>query len=531
MANSKSVLLKTSAATDVICSGGEITITGLKSIRKKDITSFKQILYKAEVPQVITIGASSYTPTADTIYAIEIFDPNRKIGSYQEQQKVYSYRTTATLTGTAAQQREVIHAALVVKINADSSNRSVAASNGTGTGFTITDDGVYYSVRSQSMTNVLGANTVLPKTNTDGTGFAYNDYAVTTAAVASFGVGATLATGAVVLDKFFGNQIQGTIDNPVTTAGASADSGQKYNGFEICYLEADYIGYWIYKDRVATVYVDNGTGTATTNLTGYKAIERVFHKLMVEQFKNDPSTVQEWFDKPIIFQDPLGAAPTGTADTLGMQISPYGSLNRTNIGTQTIVVPVLNSTGLLIDQDDTATEGSHTSANQQTLGDQSFVIGKTGITVASRLVMGDYTDAAFKLGLRKKAVYGAVINNYTDYATVGNGSSAAGTTWINGDFFVTQGNINSGTPVQAISAVAPADGVSYMCWLKVDAAGVVTAYVDGTAYPIYYTGTTTMTFDAGDELIPFYQIVNIGSGDPACSIGEFFAVASDQIIS
>jgi len=58
-------------------------------------------------------------------------------------------------------------------------------------------------------------------------------------------------------------------------------------------------------------------------------------------------------------------------------LSPYGALNRTNIGTQTIFAPVLDATGLLIDQDDTAGDGSHTSANQQALGVQSFIVGKT----------------------------------------------------------------------------------------------------------------------------------------------------------
>jgi hypothetical protein len=337
------------------------------------------------------------------------------------------------------------------------------------------------------------------------------------------------------MDFMYGNLIQGTlIAPPLTTAGLGAVSGQIYEAFVINSFNTaaahNQTGQDALIQKLKTVWVDNGTGSATTNLAGFKAIERVFHKLMVQVYSADASCVQEWFDRPIVFQDPLGAAPTGTADTLGWQYG-YTPLNRTNIGTQTIVAPVLDATGLLIDQDDTATEGSHTSANQQTLGDQSFVVGKAPFMVAARYVMGDYTDAAFMVGFRKKAVYGAVINNYTDYATIGNGSSAAGTTWINGDLFATRANINGGTTLQAISAVAPSDGVSVLVWLKVALDGSVTAFVNGTSYPIYSVGTTALIFDAGDEMIPFYQIVNIGGGDPACSIGEFFAVADDKLIS
>jgi len=133
------------------------------------------------------------------------------------------------------------------------------------------------------------------------------------------------------------------------------------------------------------------------------------------------------------------------------------------------------------------------------------------------------------IGVRK-AVYAAVFNNYTDIAAIGNGSSAAGTTWINGDLIVTNAGLNSAAHVQAISAVAPVDAVSTIFVLKVAIDGTVTAYADGVSYPIYSAGTTTMDFDAGDELIPFYQIVNIGGGDPAASISAFYAIPDAQAI-
>lgn len=536
----ESILFRTSAATDINCSGGVLTIAGLTGVKKKNITSIKQVKYRAETVQVVTVGATSYTPTGSTIYGVLIGDTNRQNAGAQTLLKPYTYTTPASITdlgATAALQREAISVALVAKINADASNYVVAATAGSGNGFTITDDAGYYPPFRQGMNNRKGASTVLIKTNDDGSGYASTNISTTTAAVYSSGVGANLVYGQPIMDFMFGNLIQGSLDEPIqTAAGLPAVSGQNYDIFVI---ESLYDGSPIptingsmqgLVTKTQTIVVDNGTGSSTTNLTGFKAFERVMHKLMVEVYKNDASTIQEWFDKPIVFQDPLGAAPTGTANVLGWMLSPYGSLNRTNIGTQTIVAPVLNATGLLIDQDDTATKGAHYSANQQALGDQSFIVGKTAATAAARVVMADYTDAAFILGFLKKEPYNAVFNAYTDYATIGNGSSAAGTTYINGDLFVTRAELNGGGITETVSAVAPADGVSYMCWVKVDINGAVTAYVNGTSFPIYSSGTTQMVFDTGDELIPCFQIVNIGGGDPACSISEFFAVPTDKLI-
>lgn len=532
----ESVLLKTSSANDVQCSGGVIDITGLKPVSKKNITSIKQVKYRAEVAQVITVGGTSYVPTDNTTYSVVVTDPFRVYAGYQESQKKYSY-TTGTVTGVAATDRETIHVALVAKINADASNHAVAATLGTGTGFTVTDDGGYYPVFAQNMSNVKGINMVYTVTNPDGTGFTDDNFTTTTAGVYSYGVGANLLAEKPVVDYVYGNLISGVLyAPPLATDGTGAVSGQNYDGFVIESLkEADAIGVtgqYAYVERVQTIFVDNGTGSATTNLTGFKAFERVMHKLMVQVYQNDASCVQEWFDAPIVFQDPLGAAPTGTADTLGWQLSPYASLNRTNIGTQTIVAPVLDATGLLLDQDDTDNEGSHTSAYQGALGDQSFIVGQTSFSVTARVVAGDWTDTQFLVGFRKKAVYAADFNNYTDLAAIGGGNpDVVGT----GDDIYTHGILNNAATVDTDSGVNFADGVSILLQIRVALNGTVSAYYASTSggwvsAPIYSAGTATLVFDAGDEMIPFYQHTNIAGGNPAVSIGEFFAVATDSLI-
>jgi hypothetical protein len=526
----ESVLLKSSTANDVQCSGGVISITGLKPLSLKNITAIKQVNYRAEVAQVVTVAGTTYTPTSNTTYSVVVTDPLRVQAGYQESQKKYSH-TTGTVTGVAATDRENISLALVAKINADATNHAVAATLTGGAGFTVTDDGGYYPVWSQGMTNVKGINQVYTVTNPDGTGYASDNFSVTTAGVYSFGVGANLLAEKPVVDYVYGNLISGVIMAPPVTATnppQGAVSGQKYDGFVIESLkEADAIGVtgqYAYVERVSYIFVDNGAGGATTNTTGFKATEREMHKLMASLYKDDTSAVIEFFDRPIAFQDPLGAAPTGTADTLGWQISPYTSLNRTNIGTQTIVAPVLDATGLLLDQDDTAGDGSHTSSSQQTVGGQQFIVGKTAFMVMARVVAADWTDTQFMVGFRLKAAYAADYNNYTDLAAIG-GAAA------DGDSVTTQGILNNAATVATDTTVNFVDGASALLVVKVALNGAVTCQVNGATYPVYSAGTTPLVFDAGDVMIPFYQHVNIGSGNPAVSISEFVAVATDSLIS
>src|SRR3990167_1501941 len=147
----RSVLLKTSAASDLNWSSGMISIAGLQPFKTADIVAAKQIYYRAEVAQVITVGNGSYTPVGATTYKLKLINPAfAREGVVIEPSKTYAYKTPTDITdlgATAALQREAIHAALIVRLNADANNFVLAATLGTGTGFTITDDAGYYPAR------------------------------------------------------------------------------------------------------------------------------------------------------------------------------------------------------------------------------------------------------------------------------------------------------------------------------------------------------------------------------------------------
>lgn len=523
----ESVLLKTSSASDVQNSGAVLDITGVKPVLKKNITSIKQVKYKAEVAQVVQAGTSSYTPTADTAYTVAVYDPNRTQGGYSEQIKKYTYVTPTVLTSigaTAALQREYIHLQLVALINADPSNHAVAATLTLGQGFSVTDDGGYYPVRSQSMTNVLGANTVITLTNADGSGFSSTDWAVTTAAVYSFGVGSILASMKPVVDGMYGNLISGVLDAPpLATDGTAAVSGQNYDCFVIESLKDvpahNVTGQLAYVPRIQNVWVDNGTGTATTNLTGFLAFERVMRKQIAQLYKYDINSWVDFLDSPTIFQGAAGAVPTTTGEN--KIATDYGQWVYNNIGTNTITVPTPGNTGLLLDQDLTDTEGAEHTPSLLTNNSQTFVVGKTEFSVVYKGTASDHTDAGFMVGFRKKAAHAADFNNYTDLGSVG----------FLGDLIYTWGILNNAATVATNTTVVPTDAAVEEFIVKVDISGNVSCFANGVKYPVYSVGTTPLVFDAGDEMIPFVRSVNISAGNPDVVMSQLIAVASTDWLS
>lgn len=533
MKNRQSILLKTSSKTDIQFGGGDYNITGLRSVSRKDITSFKQIKYRVEVAQVYTVGGGTYTPTADTAYSIQIGDVNRSDSGARESLYIYTVVTpnTAGLTaiGNAAAQREWIHAALVVKINNQTAqNRSVAVSLGTGTGFTVTDSGGYYPVRAQNQTKMRGPNFVGVRTNTDGTGFADTNITLTTAGVTSFGDGTKLATESPVVDFVYGGLISGNlIDPPLTTAGAVAVAGQKYDGFVISSLQKEQTptitDRYTYIDRSQVVYVDNGTGTATTNLAGFIVFEKQMRKAMASFYKDDANAQIDFFDDQILFQGAAGAVPTTTGANKLISWGGAGWIY-TAIGTQTITTPIGAATGLLLDQDLTDTEGAEYTPSLLTDCPKEFVVGKTAFGVYARMNAADWTDAAWLIGFRKKAAHTADFNDYTDLA-------AAGTLAANGDLITTQGILNNAATVSTSTAIVPVDAASVTVAVTVAVNGLVTIKVNGTAYPVYSTGTTALILDVDDIMIPFVRYANVSTGDPDLTLMHIVAVASDDFVS
>jgi hypothetical protein len=527
----KSVLFKASAGTDVQYVGGEIRIPGLdEAIRQSRIVNFSQANYKAEVAQVVTIGASSYAPTASTRYIVTINDPNRRDMGLGEQPFIYAYDTPDVITNlgaTAALQREAIHLALVAKINAKSANHVAAASLLTGTGFTITDDASYYPAPSQGMTNVEGASTIKLKKDSNGGGFALTDIALTTAASYGLGVGAYLAALAPVVDYTTGNLISGGVSAPKAADNTYATSGQKYNLFNISYLSdvqlplmaSNYKGQTL---RNAQVWVDNGAGSATTNLAGYIAFERAMHESVLKNlYSSDKSATIQFFDKNFVIQGPLGAVPVTTTSLKNKFLTVEGLMNHYNIGTQTIVAPTQGAAGLLIEQDAAATEGAHYSAEVVAICPQEFVVGKSEITLINKFSAGTVANIVYMAGLRKKEAFTLDFNDYTEMAAAGTGPA--------GTDLYTYGILGNAATVATDSGANAADATAVTIVIKVAISGAVSIYINDVKYPVYSVGTTPLVFAAATVLIPFFQYTNLNSAAAVPNVTELVAVGNANV--
>jgi hypothetical protein len=518
----KSALLLTSVSTDVRRSGGDVFIADLPKIRQNEIRQIKQIKYKAEVVQVTTVGNDTYTPTANTRYSVEIIDVEKRREGFTGQNRVFGWTTPPVLTtigSTTALQREYIHGKIITAINlATSYVHGTAVTLGTGSGFTITDSTGYYPANDNGASGSRkGANTILAKTNADGTGFVASQVTVTTAPVYSFGDGTRLLADKPVMAAYWGVLTAGDLENPKTAAGLSAVAGQFYDAFIVSSLTiASAIGIsgqYALVPQEFSVFVDNGTGSATTNLTGFLAFSREMRKLITSTYRKDPSSVIDFFGKPVLMQGALGAAPatTGTYRLLSEEVFQV-----TQIGTQTIVGPVINDAGLLLDQDLTDTEGAEYVPSILTNDARSFVVGKTPFSLYARMKAADCTDMGVMVGFRKKAAHAADYNDYTDLAGIGS--------VLAGDTISTYGILNNAATLITASVNVPADATSYSLEVLVDINGAVTAKYNGISRVIYSAGTTALILDAGDEMIPFMRAVNIGGGDPDSIISEFWAI-------
>lgn len=529
----QAVLLRTSVATDVQSSGGYIAVAGLSPIWKKLVSSIKQVKYRAEVSQVVTIGGvdTTWVPTGSTTYGVLIGDVRREVGGAMARPKLYAYTTTATLAvegSTAALRREYINAAIVAKINADPTNYGVAATLGSGNGFTFTDD-AGYNPFIQDNANLLfaqgqspraGKSTVTIWQDDDGTGYATNNIATTTAAVYAFGVGADLANGKPVMDFMYGNLIQGTlIAPPLTTAGLGAVSGQKYDAFVIKSFATapahNQTGQTALVDRVSTIWVDNGTGSDTANATGFAAIENTILNILFQVYENDPATIV-YMNNNIPTCGGLNTGlPGGTS--LDENVINFGNGMATHyypLGTNTIVALTATTDGLGVVLDATNGEGVELSAPTFTNSQKEVVVGKSTASVYAKIKIDDASGVnPMLLGFRKKAAANATYTAYSDFAFIG----VIGTANPNTIYTATENDSAGNTNVDTTQTWADNATKSLEVRLAID--GSVTFYIDGYAPTV----TQAFSFDAGDSLIPVfcYALQSADLGTPFVSQAAF----------
>lgn len=539
----ESILFKTSAATDVQCSNGILTVAGLSGTKKTRISSIINIKYRAEVVQVMTVGGTSFTPTGATQYTIEIGDVTRRRSGAQEQLKRYTYTTPAdvtTLGATAALQREAISAALVVVINADTSNFVTAASVGSGNGITITDAAGYYPVFNQTQRIRNGASTVRPCQNMDDSGYQATNIVTTTAAVYSFGIGADLANSIPVVDALYGGLLSGYLLGllngiaPRTATGLPAVSGQNYDGFIILSLTDTQAhnqrGQLALLPKMQAIFVDNGTGSSTTNLNGFVAFERELLRHLFYSFQNDPSTMVDFFDAALIASatyPTTGLAVTTTDNVVMAATGSQGFEWYVNpIGTHTVITPIVSTGGISPFLDVTTQEGLELSSPNLTQCPKEFVVGKTEMSFYVRFNIGTGVSTtsykSLSIGFRKKAAYAV---DQTAYEAASVATAALGVPLDTGAapvFNIITGPGAAGVITNTSTAVTPAASSVHDLIVTVDINGVARFYVDSVdKTPLL---AATYTFTAGLHLMPFISFRHGAAADAAPLVVQLAAV-------
>lgn len=526
------ILLRVSLATDVQRSGGILAIAGLSDTKVSRISSIVQLKGRAEVVQVKRVGGTTYVPTGGTNYTVLIGDINRTRNGIRETLKPYTFKTQANILdngATEALQREAIHVGLAALINQDTSNFVLAATATGGAGLDITDDAGYYPPFSQTGTGRLGASTVLPAANPDDTGFLATNVSTTTPPVYSVGLGADLLASIPVIDAYIGGLLSGHLYGsnggiaPKTVAGLAAVSGQIYDIFAItCLDEASAYGgagdQKAFVPKTKFVVVDNGTGSATTNLAGFVAFEREMLRLVGDVYGNDPSTIAEFFDNALVSSSTTtGAAPAGTDNIAVASWTGKNLLYYNPIGTATILAPIVTSSGIPLRLDVTTQEGMEISAPILTQCPKEFVVGKTEASFYGRINIGAAIAAtSFKhlsFGFRKKAVFAV---DQTAYEAASVATACIGVpldTGVAPVFNIITGPGSAGALTNTSTAVTPTASSSHDFLITVDKDGVAKFYVNGAdKTPLL---AATYTFTAGTHLMPFESMRNGAGADAA----------------
>ena len=507
---SRSVLLKTSAGTDLVHSNGNVKIAGLDggAIRFNDILDIIQIKQRDEVVQVLTVGGGSYTPAASTTYSIEVSLRDQRIKGWQGFRKKYGYTTPAIITNigaSAALQREYIHTQIINKINADNANFMTAASLLLGTGFTLTDDAGYFPARVNGASNGRGGKAaVITITNADGSGWTSSNITTTTNAVYGFGIGTRMAQDEPSIYSYTGNLISGELDAPKASDGTFATAGQKYDAFVISSLGI--ASAHAVSDQLAhtpeqtLVYVDNGEGTSTANATGFAAFEKSMHRLVGALYQSNPTAIVEFFDNIGTFSGSATPAPTGAT----------GDVNQINTGANTlqyfvkgigstILAPYATVNGLPLSLDAVNDEGMELSAPVGTNSPKEFTIGVHDFSMIAKINLDDIsgTDALY-VGFRKKAAHTADPNDYTDMATLGLDANAGALKIMTA--------LNNAAVDSTATTDTWANGETRELEIRVFKDGSVKFFVDGVERTSVQT--TAFEFDATDVVIPFISFLN-----------------------
>lgn len=191
-----------------------------------------------------------------------------------------------------------------------------------------------------------------------------------------------------------------------------------------------------------------------------------------------------------------GAAPVGTGAAVNVMHLQDDSLEVFNIGTQTIIAPRMDATGLLVSLDLTDNEGAEYNWGARANAKNVFTAQTDGFAMDWTFTLADVSGCdPVGIGIRKVEANNATLESYTDFVWIGvSETDNSGTISI-------KKRLNSGAVSTTNTTDAWADGEEHKLTIIVSAAGSCIFLIDDAAP----SATTSFTFDSGDLLMPFFH--------------------------
>lgn len=210
-----------------------------------------------------------------------------------------------------------------------------------------------------------------------------------------------------------------------------------------------------------------------------------------------------------------GAAPTGTTGAVNIMNTQGEFMEQFVMGAgQTIIAPRMSTSGLLVSLDLTDDEGAEYNWGARANAKHAYTIG----TSAAFFLEWAFTAADVSgcdpvgIAFRKVEANNGTMESYTDFAFIGLSVTDGPNIWI-------KTRLNSGAVTNTDTTDTWVDGATHTLRINVSASGVVTYLIDGVAPSV----TAAFTFDAGDVVMPFFELLHGTTAPGAINWGRFRA--------
>jgi hypothetical protein len=243
------------------------------------------------------------------------------------------------------------------------------------------------------------------------------------------------------------------------------------------------------------------------------------HKLAL----NDRYFYDNFKGRPLCAKSDGAGAATGTAADLNLCFTGKNTFEYFIIGTQTVVAPVIGTSGLDIKLDDGAagSDGAEFSLGVTAQSPAAYTVGTDAFYLKLKVNVTDQSGlATFFTGFRLAEAYQAAITGYDTYGAIGYKRVNAATA---GDIYIAS-ELDGDANADVDTTDNFTEGTDYTFGVYVDKGGRFTYTINGAAP----TTTEALQATAGDVLVPFFRFTDHTDTPGAVLIKEFECGLLDQ---